>query len=55
MISFRYVEGGMGSVSLAIANAAREAGAQILVNAEVFNIVPGILFLVGLCRTINVE
>ncbi|MQL92988.1 hypothetical protein Taro_025626 [Colocasia esculenta] len=30
-----YVEGGMGSVSLAIANAAREAGAHILTNAEV--------------------
>ncbi|CAA7393698.1 unnamed protein product [Spirodela intermedia] len=30
-----YVEGGMGSVSLAIANAAREAGAHILTNTEV--------------------
>ncbi|XP_022136694.1 pyridine nucleotide-disulfide oxidoreductase domain-containing protein 2 isoform X2 [Momordica charantia] len=30
-----YVEGGMGSVSMAIANAAREAGAHIITNAEV--------------------
>ncbi|KAL5754653.1 hypothetical protein ACOSP7_022873 [Xanthoceras sorbifolium] len=30
-----YVEGGMGSVSMAIGNAAREAGAHILTNAEV--------------------
>lgn len=30
-----YVEGGMGSVSLAISNAAREAGAQIVTSAEV--------------------
>ncbi|KAJ0963315.1 hypothetical protein J5N97_028437 [Dioscorea zingiberensis] len=30
-----YVEGGMGSVSLAISNAAREAGAHIMTNAEV--------------------
>ncbi|KAL5557288.1 hypothetical protein UlMin_039524, partial [Ulmus minor] len=30
-----YVEGGMGSVSSAIGNAAREAGAQIITNAEV--------------------
>ncbi|XP_059623661.1 uncharacterized protein LOC132266705 isoform X2 [Cornus florida] len=30
-----YVEGGMGSVSLAISNAAREAGAHIVTNAEV--------------------
>ncbi|CAF2073083.1 hypothetical protein HID58_042244 [Brassica napus] len=30
-----YVEGGMGSVSMAIANAAKEAGAQIFTNAEV--------------------
>lgn len=33
--NFRYVEGGMGSVSLAIGNAAREAGAHIITNAEV--------------------
>ncbi|KAK2657210.1 hypothetical protein Ddye_010262 [Dipteronia dyeriana] len=30
-----YVEGGMGSVSMAIGNAAREAGAHIVTNAEV--------------------
>ncbi|ONK74506.1 uncharacterized protein A4U43_C03F7070 [Asparagus officinalis] len=30
-----YVEGGMGSVSLAISNSAREAGAHIFTNAEV--------------------
>ncbi|KAG2248122.1 hypothetical protein Bca52824_087750 [Brassica carinata] len=30
-----FVEGGMGSVSMAIANAAKEAGAQIFTNAEV--------------------
>ncbi|KAM6563216.1 hypothetical protein CsatB_023214 [Cannabis sativa] len=30
-----YVEGGMGSVSLAIGNAAKEAGASIITNAEV--------------------
>ncbi|KAI3768015.1 hypothetical protein L2E82_18446 [Cichorium intybus] len=30
-----YVEGGMGSVSLAIGNAAKEAGATIITNAEV--------------------
>lgn len=30
-----YVQGGMGSVSMAIANAAKEAGAQIFTNAEV--------------------
>ncbi|KAL4023744.1 pyridine nucleotide-disulfide oxidoreductase domain-containing protein 2-like [Cucumis melo var. makuwa] len=30
-----YVEGGMGSVSMAIANAARDAGAHIITNAEV--------------------
>ncbi|KAF8377933.1 hypothetical protein HHK36_031322 [Tetracentron sinense] len=30
-----YVEGGMGSVSLAISNAARESGAHIITNAEV--------------------
>ena len=31
----RYVEGGMGSVSLAIGNAAKEAGACIITSAEV--------------------
>lgn len=31
----RYVEGGMGSVSLAISKAAREAGVHIMTNAEV--------------------
>lgn len=30
-----YVEGGMGSVSLAISNAAKEAGAHIVTSAEV--------------------
>lgn len=37
---FRYVEGGMGSVSMAIGNAAKEAGVTILTDAEVchFNI-----------------
>ncbi|KAG6577207.1 Pyridine nucleotide-disulfide oxidoreductase domain-containing protein 2, partial [Cucurbita argyrosperma subsp. sororia] len=30
-----YVEGGMGSVSMAISNAAKEAGAHIITNAEV--------------------
>lgn len=34
-ISCRYVEGGMGSVSLAISNAAKEAGAHIVTSAEV--------------------
>jgi len=34
-ISYRYVEGGMGSVSKAIGNAATEAGAHIVTNAEV--------------------
>ncbi|AED95829.1 putative amine oxidase, FAD/NAD(P)-binding domain superfamily [Arabidopsis thaliana] len=33
-----YVEGGMGSVSMAIANAAKEAGAEIFTNAEVSEI-----------------
>lgn len=32
----RYVEGGMGSVSLAIGKAAMEAGAHIITRAEVF-------------------
>lgn len=32
----RYVEGGMGSVSMAIGSAAREAGAHIVTRAEVF-------------------
>lgn len=32
----RYVEGGMGSISRAIGNAASEAGATIVTNAEVF-------------------
>ena len=31
----RYVEGGMGSVSLTISHAAKEAGANIITNAEV--------------------
>lgn len=31
----RYVEGGMGSVSKAISNAAKEAGAHIVTDAEV--------------------
>lgn len=31
----RHVEGGMGSVSLAIGKAAKEAGVHILTNAEV--------------------
>ena len=35
-ISCRYVEGGMGSVSLAISNAAKEAGAHIVTSAEVY-------------------
>ncbi|KAI3418527.1 uncharacterized protein J3R85_013733 [Psidium guajava] len=34
-----YVEGGMGAVSLAIGNAAREAGAQIITNAEVSRLI----------------
>ncbi|KAG0466106.1 hypothetical protein HPP92_017169 [Vanilla planifolia] len=33
-----YVEGGMGSVSMALSNAACEAGAHILTNAEVFQL-----------------
>ncbi|KAJ8770654.1 hypothetical protein K2173_021301 [Erythroxylum novogranatense] len=33
-----YVEGGMGSVSMAIGKAAREAGAQIFTNAEVSHV-----------------
>ncbi|XP_042478846.1 pyridine nucleotide-disulfide oxidoreductase domain-containing protein 2 isoform X2 [Macadamia integrifolia] len=33
-----YVEGGMGSVSLAISNTAREAGAHIVTNAEVLQL-----------------
>lgn len=33
--SCSYVEGGMGSVSLAIGNAAQEAGATIVTEAEV--------------------
>lgn len=32
----RYVEGGMGSVSMAIGNAAREAGAHIVTSAGVY-------------------
>lgn len=32
----RHVEGGMGSVSLAISNAAKEAGVHIVTNSEVF-------------------
>lgn len=36
MINFhRHVEGGMGSVSVAISKAAREAGVHIATNAEV--------------------
>jgi hypothetical protein len=35
-VSCRYVEGGMGSVSLAIGNAAKEAGAHIVTSAEVY-------------------
>lgn len=35
MTIFRYVEGGMGSVSMSISNAAREAGATIITEAEV--------------------
>ena len=34
-ISCRYVEGGMGSVSLAVGSAAQEAGATIVTKAEV--------------------
>lgn len=34
-ISCRHVEGGMGSVSLAISNAAKEAGVHIVTEAEV--------------------
>jgi len=34
-ISYRYVEGGMGSISKAIGNAAIEAGAHVVTNAEV--------------------
>ncbi|CAL9092311.1 unnamed protein product [Musa acuminata var. zebrina] len=34
-----YVEGGMGSVSLAISNAAREAGVHVVTNAEVDQII----------------
>ncbi|CAN1121917.1 Pyridine nucleotide-disulfide oxidoreductase domain-containing protein 2 [Linum perenne] len=34
-----YVEGGMGSVSLAISNAAKEAGAHILASAEVSQVI----------------
>ncbi|KAA8547367.1 hypothetical protein F0562_003769 [Nyssa sinensis] len=34
-----YVEGGMGSVSLAISNAAREAGAHIVTSAEVSQLI----------------
>ncbi|KAK4783331.1 hypothetical protein SAY86_007705 [Trapa natans] len=36
-----YVEGGMGSVSLAICNAAKEAGAQIITGAEVSELLVG--------------
>jgi hypothetical protein len=36
IVSCRYVEGGMGSVSLAIGNAAREHGAHIVTSAEVY-------------------
>lgn len=36
VISCSYVEGGMGSVSLAISHAAREAGAHIVTSAEVY-------------------
>lgn len=35
LFPFRYVEGGMGSVSKAIGNAAREAGAHIVTDTEV--------------------
>jgi hypothetical protein len=35
IVSCRYVEGGMGSVSLAIGNAAREHGAHVVTSAEV--------------------
>ena len=34
-IVYRYVEGGMGSVSLAISKVAQEAGAHIVTGAEV--------------------
>jgi hypothetical protein len=34
----RYVEGGMGSVSMAIARAAQEAGATLVTNVEVMNL-----------------
>jgi len=34
-IPCRYVEGGMGSISKAIGNAAIEAGAHVVTNAEV--------------------
>lgn len=46
----RYVEGGMGAVSMAIGNAAREAGVCILTTAEVC--LPGIITLAFLtCNT----
>lgn len=35
--TFRYVEGGMGSVSKAIGSAATEAGATIVTDAEVYH------------------
>lgn len=41
---YRYVEGGMGSVSLAISKAAEEAGAHIVRNAEVCLFVILLLF-----------
>lgn len=34
-MDYRHVEGGMGTVSMAISNAAREAGAHILTDIEV--------------------
>lgn len=36
-IPCRYVEGGMGSVSLAISKAAKEAGAHVVTSAEVYS------------------
>lgn len=45
---FRYVEGGMGSVSMAVGNAAKEAGAHIITSAEVC--ISGINFSSFICH-----
>lgn len=37
LLCCRYVEGGMGSVSMAVAKAAAESGATLATNAEVNN------------------